>query len=105
MNWLKENWFKLVAIVFLLVAIGSHPYAYYQATKWVVAASAAYSAYLAFNLNRKFWVWIFAILAILFNPLAPFYLNKETWRLFDVIAGIIFIVSVFYKNKSNVVQN
>ena len=100
MDWLKNNWFKLLAIGILLGAMETHPYSYYQLLRWVVCATAAYSAYRYLEADRTALVWVFGIMAILFNPLVPFYLDKDTWQLLDLVAAVIFAVSIFLKKKN-----
>jgi len=97
MNWFKENWFLLAAALFLVGALGSWPYAYYQLLRWIVCGVGAYSAYLAYTQNRKGWAGIFAVVAILFNPIMPFYLERDTWQIIDVIAAIPFLAYAFTK--------
>ena len=95
-NFLKENWFKLLAILFLLGALGDWPYGYYQLLRWLILGIGGYSAYLAYNSERKVWVGIFGVIALLFNPIIPFYLSKDTWQFIDIVVAIIFFVSLFY---------
>jgi len=87
---------SIVAILMLLLAIPSAlwPYRYYQILRWIVAGTALFIAYIAYHLARQAWIWIMAIIAILFNPIAPIYLSKETWVLIDLITSIIFFVSI-----------
>ena len=96
-NFLKENWYLLLAGIFLLGALGTWPYAYYQLLHWVVCGVGAYSAYIAAQANRTGWAWIFAIIAILFNPITPFYFTKDAWQVLDVVAAIPFFVFPFTK--------
>lgn len=98
-NFLKENWFKLVAIIILLVAIGDHQYSYYQLVRWVTTISAGYLAYEYYSSQKTGWMWIFIAVAILFNPIVPFYLEKNTWHIFDFIGAVLFFVTIFIKNK------
>ena len=95
--WLKDNWFKILAILFLLGALGDWPYGYYQLLRWLILGIGGYSAYLAYNSERKVWVGIFGVIALLFNPIIPFYLSKDTWQFIDIVVAIIFFVSLFYK--------
>ncbi len=87
----------LIAIVMLLVAIPSvWPYSYYQVLRWVVAGTAAFAAYEAFGRGKRGWTWVLAGVAILFNPIAPIFLDKSTWVVLDlVVAGAfaIFLVT------------
>ena len=99
-NFLKQNWFKIIAILFLLGALGDWPYGYYQILRWVVSVSAAYFCILIYNSPKGrsgAWVWIFGAIAVLFNPIVPIYLSKSTWQPIDIVVAIIFFVSIFYK--------
>ncbi len=99
-TWLASNWFKLLAIAVLLGASGTHPYAYYQILRWVVCAAAAYTAYLYLQAERTALFWVFAAMAILFNPIAPIYMSRDTWQNYDLIAAMMFVVSLFLASKA-----
>ncbi|MGC8979744.1 DUF6804 family protein [Caldisericum sp.] len=88
---------SIVAILILLLAIpsGVWSYGYYQILRWIVAGVALFIAYVAYRLEKQAWIWIMAVIAILFNPIAPIYLSKETWVTIDLIASIIFLISIF----------
>lgn len=101
-NWIKENWFKILAILFLLGALGDWPYGYYQLLRWLILGVGGYSAYLAYNSERKIWMGIFGVVALLFNPIIPFYLQKDTWQLIDVVAAAIFFASLFIKYERKI---
>ena len=95
-SWLQNNWFKIVAIIVLIGALGHYPYAYYQMTRWVVSIAALYAAYHYHQGGRNFAALILACLGILFNPIAPFYLTRNTWQYFDALAAAIFAMALFY---------
>jgi hypothetical protein len=88
---------SIVAILMLLLAIpsGLWPYGYYQILRWIISGTALFIAYIAYHLARQAWIWIMAIIAILFNPIASIYLSKETWVSIDLITSIIFLISIF----------
>jgi len=96
-TWFKNNWFKFLAIIFLLGALADNPYGYYQFLRWLILFVGAYSAYSAYKLGRTVWAWIFGAIAILFNPIIPFYLSRDAWQIIDVVVAIIFFASLFYK--------
>jgi FtsH-binding integral membrane protein len=98
-QFIKNNWFKILAVVLLFWALGDHPYSYYQFLRWAIMIIGVYSAYLSYENKRIGWVWIFGIMAILFNPIIPFYLSKDTWQMFDFAGAIVFVVSLFDKNN------
>ena len=100
-NWFKNNFLKIIAILFLLGALGDWEYGYYQFLRWTVFAIGAYSAYLVVSKGRKeVWVWIFGAIAVLFNPILPIYLSKSTWQILDVIVAGIFLISLIATKKS-----
>ncbi len=95
MKWLKNNWFKILALLLLLGALGDNDYGYYQFLRWVIVVIGAYLTYLAYNSENKIWMWTFALITLLFNPIFPFYLSREIWQVIDVIVAIIFLISIF----------
>lgn len=97
MRFLEINWLQTIAILFLLGALGNNPYDYYHILRWIVSVTSIYSAYSAYTFRRKIWMAIFSLIAILFNPIASFYLSKDIWKSIDVIVAIIFIVYLSQK--------
>ena len=93
-DFLKENWYRIFAIVILVGALWNHPYSYFQILRWIISIVGAYSAYLSFNSKRGFWGWIFVVIAIVFNPIAPIFFQKQTWAVLDIIASILMFVSI-----------
>jgi hypothetical protein len=95
MKLFKNNWFKILAVILLLWALAHHPYGYYQFLRWLILGVSTYSAYLAYNSGRKIWIGIFGIIALLFNPIIPFYFQRDTWQFIDIITAVLFLVSMF----------
>lgn len=80
----------IVSVILLIFALfaGSVDIGFFTFLRWVISASSAYYLYVIYKNNQGwgFWVWVFAILAILFNPIVPIYLDRDTWQFFDLIA-------------------
>src|SRR3990167_2561859 len=95
MNWLKQNWPRLAIILIMLLALGNHPYSYYQFLRWATAICSFYLAYMAYTHKQSGWMWVFIVIGILFNPITPFYLNRETWQFFNMTVAVIYFVSLF----------
>jgi hypothetical protein len=93
----NKNIVSGIAILMLLLVIPSDlwPYSYYQVLRWVVTGTALFIAYIAYHLEKEVWIWIMAIVAILFNPITPIYFSKETWASIDLITSITFLISIF----------
>lgn len=86
---------KIIAIIMLLWALADNPYGYYQILRWVIAGITGYSAYLAYEQGKNAWIWILAITAIMFNPIAPIHLDRETWSVLNIIVAAIIFTSIF----------
>lgn len=85
---------KAIIGIMLLLAICNLPYAYYSLLRWIVFGASAYISYGYFEKVRKAWAWVFVLIALIFNPLFPFYMAKESWVIFDMLCGVIFLASV-----------
>jgi len=51
-------------------------------------------AYKGWTFERAWAVWVFGFVAVLFNPLVPFHINRDTWRVIDLLAAAIFVVGM-----------
>ena len=71
----------------------SLPYVYYQLLNWVVLGAALVTANHAHDKNRPLLMWVFIILAVIFNPVAPFYLSPIAWHVLDLVAAGLFYAS------------
>ncbi|MCX5633326.1 MAG: hypothetical protein NTW93_06615 [Phycisphaerae bacterium] len=86
---------SLLVVAMLLLALADLPYGYYQLLRFVVCGVAVYIAYMAYTWQKMWAVWLFAFIAILFNPLVPIHFSRELWQVLDFICAILFIVSLF----------
>ena len=73
------------------------PYIYFQILRFVVTASAIFYAFLAHSEQKTIVMAVFSCIAILFNPLIPFYMKRETWIIVDISTGIIFLLYGLYR--------
>lgn len=74
------------------------PYVYFQLLRWCVFLC---SLVVAYDLKDKkdFIFILFCIIAVLFNPLAPIHMERESWRIVDGIAGFLVLIPLFIKKK------
>jgi len=80
-----------VSALLLLGALGEHPYDYFSWLRWVVCASAALVVWVGTEVRKPGVTAPFAVLAVLFNPLIPIYLNRDSWLPIDVVAALMFL--------------
>lgn len=97
----KTFWpLAIVASLMLVMAIPpGWPYAYYQLLRWVISGIAAWFALNAFKSQHTTWTWIFGAIAVVFNPIAPFYLGRDLWKLVDAVCAVAFPVGMIAMNK------
>jgi hypothetical protein len=82
----------------LFFALEDSPYVYYQVLRWFVFISSAYEIYI-FKLRMPWFTVMFVAIAILFNPIVPITMSKDSWKPLDVISGIIFLIALGYQWK------
>jgi hypothetical protein len=94
---------SIIAIIMLLLAIPSEiwPYGYYILLRWVVTGAALFILWIAYELEKKTWLWIMGAIAILFNLIAPIYLDKGNWVVIDLIVAALFLISIFKIKRRN----
>ena len=83
----------ILSIILLITAIADLGLGigYYQILRWAVSIGAVIWALQFNNKNQGLFI-TFCIIAILFNPMAPVYLNRGLWQIIDFITAIIFII-------------
>ena len=80
----------------LFIGLFDLPIGYYTLLRIVVTIGSVAVVVSEFENGFNFWVITFGLIAILFNPLIPIYLNdKSAWMPIDIIGGIIFVIKSF----------
>lgn len=85
---------RVIAAALLLLALADLPYGFYTLLRIIVCAVGAYGAYLAYSLERPVWTWTLGAIAVLFNPIIPIYLERETWAPIDVGVAVVLLISI-----------
>lgn len=90
----------IISGVLLILAIPTGwPYSYYIFLRWVIFISSIIIAYNFYNSKLTLWTFIFGAIAFIFNPIAPIYLNKQSWVPIDFIAAILFFSAGYSVKK------
>lgn len=88
--------FLLLCASLLFLGLADLPNGYFTFLRIVVTISSVAVVVTEFKNGLNFWVITFGLIAILFNPLIPVYLNdKSAWMPIDIISGIIFVIKSF----------
>jgi hypothetical protein len=63
-----------------------------QILRWIVCCIIILIAVYAQRWKNTWAVWTFAVMAILFNPIAPIHLTRDSWTVIDGIAAVVIII-------------
>jgi hypothetical protein len=94
-----------LSLVFLIIAVlFEPPYGFYTMLRFVVTIYCGYVAYTFYKMSegKNYLYVLFGLLAILFNPIVPIHLDRETWQIIDggmVIMSFIPFLFKAYRNK------
>lgn len=92
-------WFFLFPAVFLLIGMGDLPIGYYTFLRIVVFIPSCITTYGFYYCKESinFGVMLFGVIALLFNPIFPIYLeDKELWANIDFFAAVAFVGTGIY---------
>ena len=81
----------------IFIGILPLPYSYYGLLRLLVMCVCGYISYKLFKLNESKIGAIFFVIAILFNPISPFFFSKELWAIIDIAVGIY-----MFRKKDNI---
>jgi uncharacterized membrane protein YhaH (DUF805 family) len=90
---------QIISAILLFVAVGDHPYGYYQFMRVVVFLVAVNAASGSHDIRRPVWMWLYIGIAFLFNPIFPIHLNRQLWASIDFCTAMFFIVGMFFVRK------
>ena len=86
----------LICSGLLLLALVDLPLGYYTLLRIVVTIGAVAIVITEYVNGINFWVIVFGLIAIVFNPLIPVYLgDKNAWMPSDLITAILFGIKSF----------
>lgn len=93
---------KLVIAILLLLCLADMPYGFYTLVRFASAFAFAYLSYDYFKSKKDGLGFVFAALALLFQPFFKFALGRTIWNIVDVIVAIrlvYLIISTFRKKR------
>ena len=93
----------IAAVMLVFAAAEKQPDSFYTLLRWICCAVFAYSAVTSFQMKRMLWLWIFGVLAVLFNPISPLGLDRNSWIVADwfAIGGVVFAAFIFWKDAKS----
>jgi hypothetical protein len=91
---------RLINAGLLIWALAKHPIGYYTLVRLVTTGVCLYSIYICAKDNRVAWGITFGGIALLFQPIIPLRMTRDTWQYVDVIVAVFLVVSIRFFNRS-----
>jgi len=92
----KKNIALIVASLMLFLALfDGWQYGFFTVLRFVVFATTAYVAWIAYEEQKEKWIWFLSFIALLFNPFFLVHLTREVWLTIDFVVGLVLLSSVF----------
>lgn len=101
---MKINWIHWIVLIILLgLCLLDMPYWYFVFVRFVTAVSCAYRWFRAYENEKIALVWIFAWIAILFQPFLKIHLWRLVWNIVDIVLAVFILIMIiyFYKKEKN----
>ena len=92
---------KLIIAVLLLLCLIDMPYGFYTLVRFAATAAFAYLAYDSFKSKEDGKGFIFAALALLFQPFFKVALGRTIWNVVDVVVaiGLFYLIITSFRKK------
>lgn len=83
---------KIVVAVLLLLCLADLPYGMYEIIRFAATAAFAWMSYDYFKAKKDLLGFVFAALALLFQPFFKVALGRVIWNAVDVIVVIVLVL-------------
>ncbi|MBP5422279.1 MAG: hypothetical protein J6Y78_07560 [Paludibacteraceae bacterium] len=85
---------KLITAVLLLLCLADMPYGFYQLVRFAATCIFAYLSLAYFKSKKEGLGFVFAALALLFQPFFKIALGRVIWNFVDVVVavGLIYLI-------------
>ena len=80
-------------ILFMGAAPMHLPFGYYTVLRIVATGVFILAFLVAFNRNKPFLPWVYALLAVTFNPITKVPLSQDLWMIVDIAAGALLLIT------------
>ena len=92
---------KLIVAIILLLCLADMPYGFYTLVRFVSAFTFAYLSYDYFKSKKEGLGFVFAALALLFQPFFKVALGRAIWNIVDVVVavGLLYLHISTFKRK------
>ena len=91
---------EIIAIILLALALNPYnPYGFYVLLRWVCCAIFIFLTITYIENKKESWIWVFGVLAFIYNPIIRIHLNKFLWTIINITS--IVIISISFRKLRN----
>ena len=96
-----SSWLKGIVAIVLLLCLMDMPYGFYELVRFGAAAAFVYLSYDYFKSKNNELGFVFAALALLFQPFIKIALGRAIWNIVDVAVaiGLVYLIVKAFKRK------
>ena len=85
----------ITAVMLVFAVLEKQSDSFYTLVRWVCCAVFVYSAATSFRVKQMLWLCIFAVLAIVFNPIFVLRLDRSQWIVADWFSIGVMVIAAF----------
>ena len=96
---IKHTYLSLATL--LLLCLAPMPYGYFMLVRFVMMVTFGWMAYRYYEENQAVAAEVFAVLALLFQPIYKIALGRTVWNVVDVMVAVFLIVLFIMEKRLN----
>jgi hypothetical protein len=94
-----EKAIKIILALMLFACLLDMPYGYYQLVRFTAMGVFGYLAFISFERQERAAGYVYALLALLFQPFFKVALGRELWNVVDVVVGVGLVATMLVNAK------
>lgn len=88
-----------IATGLLVLGVMPLPYGYYTLLRIVATGAFVWAAIAAHQKGERSLPWVFAVAAVLYNPVVPIFLAKPVWMILNLCSA-----ALLYLNREKITE-
>ena len=92
--------FSRISIIgVLIIALFKMPYGYYELLRLLTFAVMIFGGILSYSQKKLYWLALYCLFAIIYNPIIPVHLTREIWTYINIGTALFLIFSPTRKSN------
>lgn len=98
----RKLYFCIPALLLMVPVLSRPTYSYYAFLRVATCLFSLFAAYDAYKEEKHVFIGVFAVLALVFNPISPLRLPRSTWVLLNLVGALLFAAYIAFNQDSYV---